>query len=96
MKVSEMEQIKQTQEEFFLALSGIQEWIVLEYLKNSNIDSDMEKVLYDITTETICQVMSLLDGYGKKSVQLDIIDKISGESLRKGIELHDKCMDYLR
>ena len=90
-----MSQINIIQEEFFLALRGIQESIVVGFLNKANL-SNAENILYDVTSETICQVMTLIDGYVKEDVHLDLIDKSSGESLRNGIELHDKCVDYLK
>jgi len=92
-----MTQISRTQEEFFLALKGIQETVVASVTSKLDISViDVESIVYDITSETICQIMTLLDGYLNESVQLDIIDLKSGEPLRAGLELHDKCVDYLK
>lgn len=91
-----MNKLCKAQEDFFLALSRIQISVVLEYLKKNITEYNVREALYDVTFETICGIMSLLDGYESKSVQLDIIDKATGESLRTGIELHDKCVDYLK
>ena len=91
-----MNQIEKTQEAFFSAIKVIQEQVVLEYLNASNNEDRTENLFYNITSETICQIMSLLDGYFEENVQLEIIDKESGVSLREGIELHDKCIDFLK
>ena len=90
-----MSQINKTQEEFFLALKAIQESIVVGFISKPE-SKDKESIFYDITSETICQVMTLIDGYINEDIQLDLIDKKSGKSLRTGFELHDKCVDYLR
>ena len=91
-----MKQVEITQEEFFSALKEIQEEVVCAYLNKPNDQENIENMFYEITSETICCIMTLLDGYKKESVQLDIVDRKSGESLRTGIELHDKCVDYIR
>lgn len=88
--------IKPVQEEFFKSLNEIQDRVVNIALCNYKKDDDFKNILYDITFETICDVMTLIDGYGNDNVQLDLIDRKSGESLRTGIELHDKCVDYLK
>ena len=91
-----MNQINKVQEEFFTALRELQEFVVVEALNKTDANNNMESVFYDITSETICEIMVLIDGYFKENLQLDLIDKKSGESLRAGIELHDKCVDYLK
>jgi hypothetical protein len=53
-------------------------------------------MLYDVTYDTICNIMELVDGYKKESLQLDLVLIKSKESLRTGIELHDTCVDYLK
>lgn len=55
-----------------------------------------EKMLYDITYDTIVDIMTLIDGYKKDNLVLDIVDRKSLESIREGIELHDTCADYLK
>lgn len=91
--------IKKTQDSFFLALEKIQDDTVFkclnDYLNNSITPSNM-KMLYDISAETIYRIMELIDGYYDDKVQVDLIDKKTKESLRTGIELHDKCVDYLK
>ena len=87
--------INKTQEEFCTSLKVIQEMVVVQFIKQPDYNN-MENAFYDITSGTICKVMTLIDGYFKENLQLDLIDKKSGESLRTGIELHDRCVDYLR
>ena len=88
------------QEEFFEALQGIQELAVVNTLcDNKKRVSDMEKtedLLYYATYEAIYGVLELVDGYTRNSLQLDLIERTSKESLRTGIELHDTCPGYLR
>ena len=91
-----MEQIEKTQEDFFLALKKIQEEVVGMYLNESNSWGKNERLLNDITSDIICGIMSLLDGYYDENVQLGIVDKKSGMPLQTRIELHDKCVDYLK
>ena len=52
-------------------------------------------MLNDITYETICRIMELLDGYYNNNLKGEIIDVQSGESISSEIELHDQCEDYL-
>lgn len=88
------------QKEFMEAMADIQEWAVTDslYGKHHNFNS-MEERLYEITAETICKIMELIDGYGNSSVgKLDVISKTTGENLKElpFIELHDVVCNYLK
>lgn len=88
--------MKEIQKEFFKSLSSIQEQAVNVGLCNLNKCKSTEEMLYNISSDTIYQIMELLDGYQNDLVQLDIIDKKTKRSLREGIELHDTCVSFLR
>lgn len=55
-----------------------------------------KKLQLEIVDETICRIMELIDGYddGLK-YELDLIDKGTRESIKDGIQLHDKFMNYI-
>jgi hypothetical protein len=88
--------MKPIQKEFFETLKQIQEEVVNCSLANYKDIDTIENLLYDTTYETIYKLMELIDGYTKESLQLDLIEKESKESLRDGIELHDTCSGYIK
>lgn len=90
-----MKKISPLQEDFFRTLSEIQEEIVQVSLSKHN-SKDVEELLYDVTYETIYQIMEFIDGYTKKDLQLDLIEKNSKVSLRTDIELHDTCASFIK
>ena len=83
------------QELLFKELRNIQEYVVNVTLIESKRYQDLESMLNDITYETICRIMELLDGYYNNNLKGEIIDVQSGESISSEIELHDQCEDYL-
>lgn len=88
--------MKKIQKEFFVALQEIQDLSVNIMLCNVKSYENMEDILFDVTYDTIYKIMELIDGYSKKNLQLDIIERNTLESVRNGIELHDTCAEFLR
>ncbi len=43
----------------------------------------------------IYRIMEMIDGYGGLNFEVDLIDQETKQSLRDGIQLHDKFMDHL-
>ena len=64
-------------------------------MKASKYDS-MEDLLNDVTYETICEFMELLDGYKNKDLYGEIISRSKGCKINSKMELHDCCEDYLK
>lgn len=88
--------MKEIQNKFFGALEEIQDFRVNVTLCKEKDYKDIKEMLYDITYDTIVDIMLLIDGYKKDDLVLDIVDRKSAESIREGIELHDICSDYLK
>jgi len=38
----------------------------------------------------------LIDGYTTDEIKLDLIDKLSGNSIKSNIQLHDQCTLFLK
>lgn len=79
---------------FFQELSYIQEYCVNVTLSKERKYANTEELLKDVTCEVIYRIMELLDGYGNLE-RCNIINTVTGESINSGIELHDKCMEFL-
>lgn len=84
------------QKRFFEHLRAVQDAVVAVALSEYKPDDSLEDLLYGVTYETICDMMTLIDGYGPPDIKLDLIDRETGASVGTGIELHDVCEDYLR
>ncbi|MFJ8462239.1 hypothetical protein ACIQ57_24515 [Lysinibacillus xylanilyticus] len=87
------------QEIFFRALHDIQEEVIqiaLSKCKCKCSCENIEALLYDVTYDTIFNIMELIDGYTKDNLQLDIIDQYSKKSLKENIQLHDVCVDFIK
>lgn len=92
-----MKKLNSIQELFFNTLHEIQEEVVQIALSKSNCTCEnIEMLLYDVTYETIYNVMELFDGYTKENLQLDIIEKGSNKSLKENIQLHDVCVEFIK
>ena len=91
-----MRDLTENQKKFFTAIKDIQEEAVNIALCQDISEKNIEDVLYNVTYETIYSLMELFDGYGDENVKLDIIDFNKKESLRRGIQLHDVCVDYIK
>ncbi|CAN7726606.1 hypothetical protein [Paenibacillus sp. LjRoot56] len=69
-------------------------------LLGDSIDTHSKRELFksfqlEIIDETIYRIMELIDGYDDGfKYELDLIDKESKESIKDGIQFHDKFMDY--
>lgn len=79
---------------FFKELAYIQEYCVNVSLSKEEKYNNKE-FLTDITGEIIYRIMELLDGYGGKLPRCNIINTVTGEVINEGIELHDKCVEFL-
>ena len=90
-----MRKLSSTQELFFNILHEIQEEVVQTALSEFSCEN-AEKLLYDVTYDTIYSIMELFDGYTNDNLQLDIIEKNSKKSLKENLQLHDVCIDYIK
>ena len=91
-----LQEIKDKQHIFFQNLKHIQELVVINAMSEHKENDNLEKILYDVSYDSIYRVLEMIDGYWSDNLKMDLIDKETGQSLRKNIELHDKCADYLR
>ena len=91
-----MKGITDKQEVFFQHLKYIQELSVSLAMSESKKSSSLEELLYSVSYDAIYGFLELIDGYAPVEIKIDLIDKETGMSLRKNVELHDKCVDYLR
>jgi len=80
---------------FFEELSYIQEYCVNVALCNSKKFVSDEERLKEVTSDVIYRVMELIDGYACELPKFKLINTETGEALNEGIELHDKCVEYL-
>ncbi|MFS0592684.1 hypothetical protein AB1L05_13920 [Cytobacillus horneckiae] len=90
-----MRKLSSSQELFFTTLQEIQEEVVQIALSKCSCEN-AERLLYDVTYDTIYSIMELIDGYTKDNLQLDIIEKESEKSLKENIQLHDVCVDFIK
>jgi hypothetical protein len=90
-----MGKLSSSQELFFNTLHEIQEEVVQIALSKYSCEN-AERLLYDVTFDTIYSIMELIDGYTKDNLQLDIIEKVSKKSLKENIQLHDVCVDFIK
>lgn len=88
--------INKIQNEFFETLREIQETAIYAALNEHKEGDSTEDLLYNATFEAICEIMTMLDGYKNDKIRLDLIDCESKLSLKTGIQLHDKCVEYLK
>lgn len=80
---------------FLENLGEIQKEVVNIMLCNLNKYNKTEDILLDVTYEIIIKIMELFDGYYKRDLKLDIVNKDTFQSITEGIQLHDKCVDFL-
>ncbi|MGC5776304.1 hypothetical protein [Paenibacillus pabuli] len=57
--------------------------------------SGFQLIQMELIEEVIYSLMEMLDGYRNLNFEADIIDKKTGESITKNIQLHDKYRDYI-
>ena len=80
---------------FLEELARIQDECIQITLCKESQYGNTEELLVDVTSEVIYRVMELIDGYGGKLSRCNIVSTSTGEVLNKGIELHDKCADFI-
>lgn len=84
------------QELFWQEVKKIQDYVVNVYLSKISQYDDMEKLLNDVTYETIYAMMELLDGHKNRDLRGEVIDKFTGCTINSSIELHNYCEEYLK
>lgn len=84
------------QKQFFEVIANIQNKIVSIYALEFSKYNDMETFLNDVTYETICWLMELIDGIENPQIRGDIIHLTTGNKINEDIMLHDCCEDYLK
>ena len=88
--------ITEKQKDFFNILKEIQDESVVLALSERKENDSLEDTLYSATYDALYGFLELIDGYATDVIKLDLIDKETGISIRKNIELHDACASYLR
>lgn len=89
--------IIEKRKEFFKILANIQEREVEIGYSNYMEGDDIENLLYDVTFNMIVDFMVLIDGYYDHSdLKVDLIDQETRIPIRKGTELHDDCVEYIK
>ncbi len=83
------------QECFWKEVKKIQDFVVNVSLAKISKYDDMEKLLKDVTYETIYEIMELLDGYKNIDLRGEIINKVTGYSINSNMDLHNYCEEYL-
>lgn len=83
------------QELFWEEVKRIQDCVVNISLSKILQYDDMEKLLNDVTYETIYAMMDLLDGHKNSDLRGEVINTITGCSINSNIELHNYCEEYL-
>ncbi|WP_426448324.1 hypothetical protein ACP26L_27860 [Paenibacillus sp. S-38] len=67
--------------------------------KSSGIDTELQEKIEtsheELAEEVIYRILELIDGYSDLAFEVDLIVKETKSSLRDGIELHDKFIDFL-
>lgn len=80
------------QNELFKEIRTIQEEAVYEALAEN---PDIEKLLFEVTYDTVFKLLDIFDGYRNTELDLDIVDRKSGVSINKSRNLHDLCETFL-
>nr|WP_288829976.1 hypothetical protein [uncultured Clostridium sp.] len=91
-----MDSLKEIQIEFFETIKSIQDAAVYQALGEYDKSDSLEDLLYNATYEAISSIFELIDGYTNENLKLDLVEKNSNISLKTGIQMHDKCADYLK
>ena len=91
-----MTNLSATQIRFLEALRDIQIRSVLIAQNECKESFSLETILFNVTYDTICGIMEVIDGYYSEELRLDLIEKESKESVKGNLELHDICADYIR
>ncbi|MCM1328421.1 MAG: hypothetical protein NC253_03190 [Ruminococcus sp.] len=80
---------------FWKEIKMIQEYVVNVSLSKESKYDNVRDLLNDVTYETICKIMELLDGYRNNNLKGVIIDNLSNKVINCNIELHDFCEKFL-
>lgn len=83
------------QELFWEEVQRIQDCVVNVSLSKKSKYDNIEKLLNDVTYETIYSMMELMDGHKNSNLRYEIINRFTGSSINSNIELHNYCEDYL-
>lgn len=84
-----------TEEIFWRKLQILQEEVVCQYA--CQLENGAPIDLYEITFDTICSILELIDGYkGSNCLGISLVDKESGQVINQDRFLHDRCEQYLR
>ncbi|WP_291582327.1 hypothetical protein [Clostridium sp. UBA6640] len=89
--------------EFFNAIRSIKDSnldiLMSKVYSEIDLDKDqyfkLEELMKDLVVDVIADLMVLIDGYGQLSYKLDLINRETKSSIRNGIELHDKVMEFI-
>lgn len=54
-----------------------------------------QSIQMELIEEVIYSIMEMFDGYKNLNFEADIVDKNTGESITKNIQLHDKYRDFI-
>ena len=81
---------------FFNELANVQDYCVNVLLCKKDEYKNVEELLIDATSEVIYRIMEVLDGYGDNLARCTIVNTASGEVINEKIQLHDKCVEYLK
>lgn len=63
---------------------------------NEEKNLKQEDFIYYVTFDVIVAVIEIIDGYSYNELSLELIDRLSGENIGYGIELHDTVTDFLK
>lgn len=84
------------QEIFWKEIQKIQNSVVNVTMAKISKYDDTEKLLNDVTYDTIYGMMELLDGHKNNALRFEIRDVNSGNFINSNIELHNYCEEYLK
>jgi hypothetical protein len=92
--------ITEKQEQLFQSLKMIKDqWVEISLikLKNGMEIEDLKEQQNEIIESVLCSVMEMIDGYNDNlNYSLDLVDNVTKQSLKEGIQLHDEFIDYLK
>lgn len=93
-----MSELNQFQKTILNAIASEQEDTVQIAMCQYKDGDDIENLLYNTTYELIAGIMTLIDGYTNDNIKLDIVDTLTGDSLKEKpfIELHDSIADFIK
>lgn len=84
------------QEIFWKEIQKIQSSVVNVTMAKISKYDDTEKLLNDVTYDTIYGIMELIDGFQNHALRLEIRDINSGNCINSNIALHNCCEEYLK